>query len=108
MSAPNVWRKRCGLARDAAGGALPPHVVGDRAGYDLRQRQNPFAIPLAADAQLPVLDDHVTEPQREDLGGAQPAQQHQVHEREIAIAPERAQELPDLGTREWLDECTPS
>src|ERR1041384_1980706 len=59
--------------RRTAGGALPTHVVGHRPSHDLRQRQDPLAVALAADAKLVVLDEYVTELELEDLCGAQPA-----------------------------------
>jgi hypothetical protein len=61
--------------------------------------------PFAADAELLLLDEDVSQLQLQYLDAAQTAQQHQMRDRDIAVAPQGAKELTDLGTGQRLDDA---
>jgi hypothetical protein len=86
------------------GGPLEAQVVAQEASEERGQRQRAISLPLAAYAQATVGPDEIANVELEDLSGPQTAQEHQVDDREIAIAPERAQEGANLLGRQRLDE----
>src|SRR5207248_1795883 len=87
-------------------GPLPSHVVGDGSSNHLRQWENTVSLTLAANAKLSILDEHIAYLQLENLGRSQSTQQHQVNEREVAVAPKAAQKPKHLHLREWLHDAT--
>ena len=87
-------------------GALEVEVLVQHLGDDAGQRQRALLVALPLHPQAPIQKVDIADTQEQDFARAQAAEEHQVDDGEVAMAPERAQEHPHLLARQRLDRRT--
>ncbi len=84
--------------------ALEVQVPSQQSAEQLENRHRPLLPALASDPQPELVERHVSALEEQDLERAQAAEQQQVDDRQIAVPTDAANKLPDLPSRERLDQ----
>ena len=79
-------------------GPLGVQVAGEGGEEPRRDRHDPLMPALALGDEQPALADlDITQPQAEDLAAAQPAEQHRLDHRPVAVGAQHRHQRVDLG-----------
>ena len=84
--------------------SLTSEIAGEGGARDGSERDHALLVTLAVDQNRLVVRIDVIDTKAQDLMGAEPAKQHQVHQGEVAIPVESLEECLDLIDAEGFDQ----